>query len=199
MNLTTDLLWNAYREGAFPMTDDDGVVRFYLPPVRAIFPSCNVRVSRSLGKVIRRGGFEVTFDRAFEDVIRGCFRPGDNWLSEEIVEVFMRAFDEGWAHSCEVWVDGLLVGGVYGLAIGGYFSAESMFYRVTDMSKVALVGLSLKLKELGFVALDAQILNPHTESLGCIEVSWDECIQIRVESMSLVTDWGVRQAASSSS
>lgn len=198
MNLTTALLWQAYREGAFPMTDDDGVVRFYLPPVRAMFLGCEMRVSRSLGKVIRRGGFEVTFDEAFEEVIRNCFREGDNWLSEEIVDVFLVAFDEGWAHSVEIWMEGELVAGVYGLAIGGYFSAESMFYRRDNMSKVALFALLVKLKELGFIVLDAQILNPHTESLGCVEFSWEEYVEIRNAAMGIETVWGERQAASSS-
>lgn len=173
-DLTTEMLWAGYTQGWFPMTVDEesGEVEWFRPRKRCLFPLEGIRVSRSLAKTIRRGGFEVTFDRAFEEVMRGCLRgPGENWLSEEFVRVYGEAFREGWAHSCEVWVSGELVGGIYGLAVGKVFSAESMFHRRTDMSKVALWAMVERCREAGFGVFDAQIMNPHLASLGAYEVS----------------------------
>jgi leucyl/phenylalanyl-tRNA---protein transferase len=196
--IDTDLLWLAYGQGAFPMTDDDGVVRFYLPEDRAVFRDLEMHVSRSLKKVIERADYEVSFDRDFEGVVRGCFRDDDNWLSQELLDLYVMAHGEGWAHSCEIWVDGDLAGGLFGMAVGGVFSADSMFHRVTDMSKVALFYMLKNVKSKGFLLFDAQIMNSHTQSLGCVEILCEDYIHLRERALRVNTDWGIRQAASSS-
>lgn len=198
IDLNTEMLWMAYRQGAFPMTDDDGVIRFYLPEDRAVFPGLEMHVSRSLKKVIERADYEVTFDREFEAVVVGCFRTKENWLSDELAELYFMAHHEGWAHSCEIWVDGKLVGGVFGTAIGGVFSADSMFHRMRDMSKVALFYLLRELRSKGFALFDAQIMNPHTERLGCVEISGEDYGFLRDIGLGIETECGTRQAASSS-
>ena len=127
-------------------------------------------MSRSLEKRLRREEFEIRFDTAFEQVMRACFRPQDNWLSDDFVRAYGQAHIEGWAHCVECWQDGELVGGSYGIALGSCFCAESMFHRRTDASKVALWALVNRCRELGFTIFDAQIMNPHLDSLGAYEV-----------------------------
>lgn len=168
--LSPSLLRYAYEQGAFPMTMDDGHVGWFQPHMRALFPISGVHVSRSLAKTIRRGEFEVRFDTSFEAVMRGCLRPTDNWISEEFVRAYTEIFNEGWGHCSECWKDGELVGGVYGISLGSYFAAESMFHRATDASKVALWALVEKCRETGFTIFDCQIMNPHLASLGAYEV-----------------------------
>lgn len=196
--LTTEILWAAYRAGAFPMADESGEVQFFVTRGRSVFPDCTMHVSRSLAKRIRKGGYQVTFDTAFDEVVAACFRPSDNWLTPELAALYGEAHREGWAHSCEIWVDGKLAGGVFGEAIGGWFSADSMFTHQTDMGKIALFELLKKLRNLGFVCLDSQIINRHTASLGCVQLNEQEFHQIFKESIAVETAWGRRQAASSS-
>ncbi len=169
--LTPELIWTGYCQGWFPMTMDDGEVEWFRPYRRALFPIEGMHVSRSLRRTIRSGRFEVRFDTAFEEVMRGCVRPDGNWISEHFVRAYTQVHREGWAHCVECWSGGRLVGGSYGLALGGVFSAESMFHRETDASKVALWALIEHCRELGFTAFDAQIMNPHLASLGAFEVS----------------------------
>ncbi len=171
-SLTTDLLRVVYAEGAFPMGDETGEVNFYIPRERAIFDlASGVHVSSSFGKVLRRADFRVSVDEAFEEVMRGCYRPTDNWLTEEIVRVYTEAHREGWGHSCEVWREDRLVGGLYGLAVGKCFCAESMFHRESNMSKVALWAMVEKCRTLGFELFDAQMVTPHTLRMGGIPIS----------------------------
>src|SRR4051812_18190937 len=132
--LTPWLIRYAYEQGAFPMTMEDGRIDWFQPWRRALFPIEGVHVSRSLAKIIRRGGFEIRFDTAFEQVMRCCLRPDDNWISEEFIRVYTQIHHEGWAHCGECWIDGELAGGVYGLAVGTCFCAESMFHRATNAS-----------------------------------------------------------------
>lgn len=168
------MLREGYSQGFFPMTVDEEAdeVEWFAPRRRCLFPIEGIRVSTSLARTIRRGGFTVTFDTAFEEVVRGCRRgTGENWISEAFVRVYGEAHREGWAHSCEVWWEGELVGGIYGLAVGKVFSAESMFHRRTDMSKVALAAMVDWCRERGFEVFDAQIMNPHLRSLGAYEVT----------------------------
>ncbi len=161
---------NAYREGWFPMADPDGEIGWYQPDRRALFPIEGLRVSRSLARTLRKGAFEIRFDSAFESVIRNCRRPDGNWIDETIIRAYTHIHGEGWAHCAECWQGDELVGGIYGLALGGCFSAESMFHRVRDASKVALWAMIEKCRELGFVLFDAQVMNPHLASLGAYEV-----------------------------
>lgn len=169
--LTPWLIRYAYEQGAFPMTMRDGEVRWFQPKRRALLPIEGIRVSKSLAKTIRRGTFAITFDRAFEQVIRACFRPTGNWLSEHFVRVFTEIHHDGWAHSTECWQGDELVGGVYGLELGTCFAAESMFHRQTDASKVALWATVEHARALGYRLFDAQIMNSHLASLGAYEVS----------------------------
>jgi len=164
------LLRYGYERGAFPMTLEDGSVEWFQPRKRCLFPIEGIHVSRSLEKRLRRGDFEIRFDTAFVEVMQNCFRPTDNWLSEHFIRAYGQAHVEGWAHCSECWLDGELVGGAYGIALGSCFSAESMFHRVTDASKAALWALVSRCEELGFTIFDAQIMNPHLLSLGAYEV-----------------------------
>ena len=187
--LTPWLIRYAYSEGAFPMTMHDGEVEWFQPTRRALFPIEGIHVSRSLERTIRRGMFEISFDGAFEQVIRGCFRPEDNWLSEDFVRVYTEIHRQGWGHSAECWSEGQLVGGVYGIAIGSCFCAESMFHRKTDASKVALWALVNRCRELGFTVFDAQIMNPHLASLGAFEVPHSRYMQMLSDALTKGTEW----------
>lgn len=187
--LTTWLLRYAYRQGAFPMAMDDGQIEWFQPFRRALFPIEGIYVSRSLRRTIRSGRFEVRFDTCFEDVVRGCIRPKDNWINEDIVRVYTQANREGWAHCCEVWREGRLVGGLYGLALGACFCAESMFHRETDASKVALWAAVEKCRRLGFEIFDAQIMNPHLRSLGAYEVPHRRYLEMLEQALRRRTPW----------
>ncbi|MFZ4507848.1 MAG: leucyl/phenylalanyl-tRNA--protein transferase [Fimbriimonas sp.] len=168
--LTPDLIAHAYQLGYFPMTVRRNIVGWYRPTVRALFPMSGIHVSSSLAKVIRQNRFEIRFDTSFEAVMWACMRPTDNWISEPLIRVFTEIHHEGWGHCCECWRDGQLVGGTYGIAQGTLFSAESMFHRETNGSKVALWAMINRCRELGFEVFDAQIMNPHLESLGAFEM-----------------------------
>lgn len=185
------MLRQAYLNACFPMTVEDGSIGWFRPDRRAMFSIAGMRVSRSLQKRIRRGGFEVRFDTAFEAVMRSCMRPEDNWISEPLIRLYAEAHLEGWAHSVEVWRNGAMVGGSYGLAIGTIFCAESMFHRETDMSKVALWALIERCRALGFTHFDAQIMNPHLASLGAYEVSDREYRRILSRGLVRSTIWSL--------
>ncbi len=188
-DLTTSMLWYGYTQGAFPMTMDDGQVDWFQPRMRALLPISGIRVSRSLWRVIRQGQFEIRLDTAFRDVMRGCLRPTDNWISEDFVRVYGQAHDDGWAHSVECWRGNSLVGGVYGLAIGRAFCAESMFHREANASKVALWALVERCRALGFQIVDAQIMNPHLQSLGAFEIPHAEYMRALGAALRNETEW----------
>lgn len=183
--LTPWLIDYAYRQGAFPMTMDDGEVEWFQPIRRALIPIDGIRVSRSLRKVLRQGRFEVRFDSCFEEVMRGCLRPDDNWISDEFVRAYGEVHRQGWAHCAEAWRDGYLVGGVYGVQIGSCFQAESMFHRERDASKVALWAMVERCRSEGFTLFDAQVLNPHLASLGAYDLPHEEYLAL-LEQASLV-------------
>ncbi len=142
-----------------------------------------------MAKTLRKGTFEVRFDTSFESVMRSCLRPGDNWINEELIEVYTQIHREGWGHCSECWLDGELVGGVYGIAIGACFCAESMFHRKTDASKVALKALIDQCRSLGFGMFDAQIQNPHLASLGSEEISHRQYMKRLRELVGVKTAW----------
>ncbi|MDR3692397.1 MAG: leucyl/phenylalanyl-tRNA--protein transferase [Fimbriimonas sp.] len=168
--LTPWMIRYGYERGAFPMTMENGLVEWFQPRKRCLFPIEGIHVSRSLAKKIERDPFDIRFDTAFEQVMRSCFRPEDNWLSEDFVRAYGEIHRQGWGHCAECWLDGELVGGVYGIALGSCFCAESMFHRATDASKIALWAMINRCRELGFTIFDAQIMNPHLDSLGAYEV-----------------------------
>jgi leucyl/phenylalanyl-tRNA--protein transferase len=162
----------AYRHGIFPMADErSGEVLWFRPDPRAVIPLDGFHVSRSLARTIRRGRFEIRVDTDFEGVMRGCAdRREGSWIDGRFVDVYAALHRAGKAHSVEAWREGRLVGGTYGVALGGAFMAESMFHRETDASKVALAALVSRLWERRFILLDVQYLTPHLESLGAIEI-----------------------------
>lgn len=174
-SLDPETLLSAYAQGAFPMTDADGVTRWYTADPRGVIPlDDRFRVHRSLRQTIRRGHFEVRINTAFEATMRACMndRRDGTWISEDLVVAYSHLHAEGFAHSvqCHDAQTGDLVGGLYGVALGGAFFGESMFHRRTDASKVALVALVKRLRERNFVLLDAQARTQHLARFGCEEV-----------------------------
>lgn len=174
--IAIDLLVSAYASGWFPMAVSGAGIRWFSPDPRGIIPLDSFHVSRRLARVIRRGEFEIAMNRDFPAVIRACAEaertddePG-TWIDAEIIESYIALHDAGYAHSVEVWRDGALAGGLYGVAIGGAFFGESMFHRVTDASKVALAALVEHLRARGFTLLDTQWTTEHLEQFGAIEI-----------------------------
>ncbi len=168
---TPDLVLWAYENGYFPMADEEcGSLYWHAPDPRAIVPLDNVKVSRSLRRSINKDIFLIRFDTAFEQVMRGCAERESTWISEDIIDVYTALHRVGFAHSVESWHEGRLVGGLYGIALGGAFFGESMFSRMTDASKVAFVFLAERMKDRGFSLLDSQYINPHMASLGAVEI-----------------------------
>jgi leucyl/phenylalanyl-tRNA---protein transferase len=183
-DLTPEMVVRAYCVGVFPMADGrDGEVGWYSPDPRALIPldEDGFKVSRSLGKRVRSGCYQVTMDRAFDEVIRACAQRRacdvDTWISPRIVEVYCALHKAGLAHSVEAWVGDDLVGGLYGVALGGVFFGESMFHRATDASKVCLVALVEHLRRQRFEMLDVQFVNPHLEQFGVVELGRDEYLE----------------------
>ena len=191
------VLLAAYRTGVFPMPGPDGALAWYSPDPRGILPLDRFHVSRRLARVLRANGFEVTFDQAFDDVIAGCAsRGGDgDWIDGEIVESYTVLHHAGFAHSVETWQSGELVGGLYGVALGGAFFGESMFYRVTDASKVALAGLVDRLRRRRFRLLDIQWLTPHLVRLGAVEVPRARYLELLETAMACDCGFGGLEAA----
>jgi len=183
------LIRYAYQQGAFPMTMSNRKVEWFQPRERALLPISGLHVSRSLAKVIRRNEFEIRFDTEFEQVMEKCLRPRDNWISRDFIRVYTQIHFEGWGHCSETWKDGKLVGGVYGIAIGSCFCAESMFHRASNASKVALWALVERCRELGFTLMDAQIMNPHLASLGAYEVSHEQYMVLLEQALAAQTEW----------
>jgi len=172
--LTPAFLLAAYRQGAFPMAEPDGTIHWYAPDPRAIFDLETFHVPKRLARTVRSGRFEVRVDTDFEGVMRACAEPAPGreltWISEDFVRVYGELFRRGFAHSVETWDDGRLVGGLYGVAIGGAFMGESMFSRERDASKVALVHLVERLKARGFTLLDTQFMTGHLARFGAVHV-----------------------------
>jgi leucyl/phenylalanyl-tRNA--protein transferase len=182
--LTSDLLLRAYAMGVFPMARSRHDPRLYWidPEERGILPLHAFHISNSLKKTLRRDRFEVTWDTAFADVMQGCAEPAagrdDTWINDDIVRLFTELHQIGLAHSVEVRVDGRLVGGIYGLGMGAAFFGESMFSRVTDASKVALVYLVARLRKSGFMLLDTQFVTPHLQRFGAVEIPRLDFLQL---------------------
>lgn len=174
--LTADVLLRAYATGIFPMARNRHDSRLYWvdPDQRGVIPLDAFHVPRSLRKVLKQDLFEVRVDTAFEKVIRLCGTPTpdrpDTWINDEIIRLFTELHQLGLAHSVETWHGGDLLGGLYGLSLGGAFFGESMFSRATDASKVALVHLVARLRHGGYMLLDTQFVTDHLERFGTIEI-----------------------------
>lgn len=175
--LTSDLLLRAYAVGLFPMaeTAEDPELFWVDPDRRGVLPLDGFHVPRSLRKTLRRSAFDVTADKAFRAVIGACAAPSPRrratWINIEIQRLYSELHDRGHAHSIECWQGTTLAGGLYGVALGGAFFGESMFSRVADASKIALVHLVARLRRGGFQLLDTQFVTPHLQRFGAIEIS----------------------------
>lgn len=171
LRVTADDLLNAYRAGYFPMGHPRHGMTWYSPDPRCIFELDQLHVSRSLRRTLNRGDFDVRINTAFGEVMQRCAeRPEGTWITAPIFRLYRELHEQGFAHSVESWHDGRLVGGLYGVSIGGAFFGESMFFRMTDTSKVALVALVSRMRERGFTLLDTQWKTAHLESLGAREI-----------------------------
>lgn len=166
-------LVDAYRHGIFPWPHDDLPLPWFSPDPRGVIDLHGVHVSRSLRTTLRRSGWATTVDHDFPAVLAACrHRPGEGtWITDPMAEAYGELARLGWAHSVEVWGGDRLVGGIYGLLIGGVFTGESMFHRVGDASKVALVDLGNRLALAGGVVIDTQLTTPHLRSMGATDVA----------------------------
>lgn len=172
------LLYAEYREGRFPMAETaDDPFLIVTPHERGLLPIKDLHISHSLKKTLKRAPYEVRVDTAFDAVITACAEPQpdrpETWINSDILLLFNELHRQGHAHSVECWDGDTLVGGLYGLAVGGVFCGESMFSRATDASKVALVHLCKRLEAGGFSLLDAQFHNPHLEQFGLYTLPQD--------------------------
>jgi leucyl/phenylalanyl-tRNA--protein transferase len=179
----------AYRAGMFPMPLPDGMLGWWSPVERAILPLDALKVSRSLGKSLRR--YRITFDQDCARVIAGCADPKrpNGWITDQIAAAYLDLHQHGWVHSVEAWDDFGLVGGLYGVAIGGLFAGESMFSTKSDASKVALVHLVEKFRSGGGLLLDVQWLTPHLASLGAVVVGRDAYLRRLPEALVAGGPW----------
>jgi len=176
--IAPDLLLNAYRCGIFPMAENkDGEIRWYETKRRAVFPLDGLKVSRSLRQTLNKRIYTIRLNSAFESVMRRCADRDETWISEPIIRSYCELNRMGYAYSVESWHGEDLVGGLYGVALGGAFFGESMFSTMRDASKVALVGLVGQLLERRYVLLDAQFMTPHLQSLGAVEISQSEYLK----------------------
>src|SRR6266516_967729 len=173
-----ELLLQGYRLGVFPMAMEDDSIAWFSPDPRAIIPLEDFHVPHALKRVARKKVFEITIDNRFGDVIRVCAKRKDTWINREIIESYERLHDLGHAHSVEAWSKNKLAGGLYGVAIGGAFFGESMFHRVTDASKIALVALVERLRARRFTLLDTQWTTPHLQQFGAVEISRDHYLKL---------------------
>jgi len=152
------------------MAMEDDSIAWFSPDPRAIMPLEDFHVPHALRRVARKKAFEVKIDNRFGEVIRACAKRKDTWINPEIIESYERLYDFGYAHSVEAWKNNKLAGGLYGVAVGGAFFGESMFHRVTDASKIALLGLVEHLRARKFALLDTQWITPHLQQFGAIEI-----------------------------
>ncbi len=196
--MTPELLLEAYRAGVFPMARGrrSSHVDWYCPDPRAVLPlDDRFRVRRSLAKRVRHGGFCITFDACFAEVIAACAEPREDdantWISQGLQAAYVALHEHSHAHSIEAWHDNELVGGLYGVAVGGAFCGESMFSRATDASQVCLVHLVKHLRKRGFTLLDTQFVNPHLEQFGVVEIPRDEYLRRLALAIDADVDWSM--------
>jgi leucyl/phenylalanyl-tRNA---protein transferase len=187
--IPSGLLVSAYSSGWFPMAVDRGEIRWYSPDPRGVIPLDTFHVPGRLARVIRRGNFSIAVNREFERVMRACAEADRNdddpgtWISEEIIESYVELHRLGLAHSVETWQEDRLVGGLYGVGLGGAFFGESMFHHATDASKVALAALVERMRTRGFTLLDIQWVTPHLEQFGAVEISRGKYLQLLAQAL----------------
>lgn len=167
-----------YAQGAFPMADDDGNIEWYLPEIRTIIPLDNYNIPRSLRKFMEKSNFEYKIDSKILDVIINCSKRPKTWISEELIEAYKGLINLGYLHSVEVYQNNELVGGLYGVTYRGAFFGESMFSKVSQASKCALVKLIERLNQRDFVLLDVQFQTDHLKMFGAVEISFEEYTEL---------------------
>ena len=168
--IPVDALLEAYAAGRFPMCHPDGALYWHDPDPRAVFPLDDVLPDARTARLMRSGRFVTSMDRAFAQVVQGCADREETWLDDRLIASYVELHHAGHAHSVEVWQGAQLVGGIYGVAMGAAFFAESMFNRVSNAGKVAFHTLVAHLRQRGFIVLDTQYINAFTASLGAVEV-----------------------------
>jgi leucyl/phenylalanyl-tRNA--protein transferase len=190
VRLTPSLLLRAYAHGIFPMGDDEtGTVRWFSPDPRAHLPLTDFHVPHNLRRRVRRQEFRVTSDRAFERVIEACAERDRTWITPRIIRAYTQLHERGAAHSVECWQDDTLAGGLYGVALGGAFFGESMFFRISNASKVALVHLVRQLRAGGYTLLDTQYSTEHLERFGVVEIPRPAYMERLDDALATDTSW----------
>ena len=182
-DLQPDLLLEAYSSGVFPMGMEDGTIRWFSPDPRGILPLEEFHTPHGLRRALNKPGWDLRVDSDFAGVMKACAARQETWITGSIRRSYQQLFEAGHAHSVEIWHEGLLAGGLYGVAIGGAFFGESMFHRVTDASKVALWHLVRILKEGGFALLDTQWITPHLRQFGAAEIPREEYLNLLGEAL----------------
>ncbi|HUK57196.1 MAG TPA: leucyl/phenylalanyl-tRNA--protein transferase [Nitrospiria bacterium] len=172
-----ELLEAAYRQGVFPMADEDGRIHWFSPDPRTIIDLDRFHIPRRLVRTIRQRPFDITVNRDFEGVVRGCANREETWISEEIATTYTALHRMGKAHSVEAYHEGKLTGGIYGVSLGGVFMGESMFTIIRDASKVCLAFVIERLRERGFILFDVQFTTPHLKRFGAVEISRREYLR----------------------
>jgi leucyl/phenylalanyl-tRNA--protein transferase len=183
-----DILLDFYRRGVFPMAMD-GELRLFSPDPRGVIPLEKFRIPHGSRKILRDSAWKVTVNAAFEEVVLGCAERDETWIDETIFGSYAELHHLGHAHSIEVWRDGELAGGLYGVAIGAAFCGESMFSRVPGASKVALANLVERLRGRGFVLLDTQWVTPHLEKFGACEIPRSEYLEKLAKAVEMKTSF----------
>ena len=176
-DLSAQRLIKAYKQGIFPWFNENDPIMWWSPDPRCVVYNQNIRINRTLRKAINKAPYKITLNHCFTDVIKFCanapFRNESTWIIPEMLQAYQSLHQLGYAHSIEVWQEQQLVGGLYGVAIGGYFSGESMFYKQANASKFALVALSQLLQSVDISFIDCQLLNPFLADMGATEISRD--------------------------
>ncbi len=181
-----EIILEGYKEGYFPMAEsNNGKIYWYFADPRAIIPLDTVKIHKSVRQTIRREQLHFKVDSNFKDVVRKCAQRDETWISEEIIKSYINLYDMGYAHSVETYKDDKLVGGLYGVALGGVFFGESMFNEMSNASKAAFFYLVYHLNQKGFILLDSQFINEHTKLLGAIEIPAKEYLQILKKAIKL--------------
>ncbi len=184
-DLSEERLIEAYKNGIFPWYCEGEPILWWSPDPRCVFLLDNVHTSRSLRRELKKSAYQVTINRAFEDVVDGCAAPrakeAETWILSEMKTAYLKLHNLGVAHSIEVWDNQELVGGLYGVSLGRFFFGESMFSRAKSASKFALIYLAHYLKQNGFILLDSQVGNPHLYSMGAADINRDDFLQLLEE------------------
>lgn len=189
--LTPEWLLAAYRRGIFPWFSSGDPILWWCPDPRTVLIPNEFKLSRSLAKVMRNGGFKITYDRVFDQVINACaYTRDETWIMPEMIAGYRALHEQGYAHSVEVWQDGALVGGLYGLAIGKLFFGESMFAKANNASKVALATLCQQLSDWDFQLIDCQFRTDHLVSLGAKEMHRNHFLQALDQAINQPTQLG---------